>query len=341
NRCFGVTLACAALGLSLVGPKDARACTTAQPQAELHGYPTDGEADVPTDVVPFYNSHTARVHDVAKASFTLVSSEEEAIAVNAEASYAGHVELVPVEPLQPNTIYRIDLSLPSGESVKGVSFTTGDGPFEGALPSPTAFLQHYQFSPDVEYSTCDPQPTGTCVALGTCLPLESSHLSEGNVRGIYVYLYERPTCTTLSGLEQGTPSECISLRSRAPNRTYSAAVQLCRDDGPLLTVNSAQIACTADGLLVQNASPPPREQEELDESEASGDTDGGEATGDTNESEATGDSNESAATGDTNESVRCSLAALGSTGTSYPFALLLAAAALAWITRHSPTRPSE
>jgi len=78
--------------------------------------------------------------------------------------------LSPIELLQPNTDYRIDVSLPNGEMVKGVSFTTGDGPFEGTPSPPNASLQHYQFAPGVPLSSCSPSQTGTCVALASDWP---------------------------------------------------------------------------------------------------------------------------------------------------------------------------
>lgn len=254
GRDFGVALMCVSLGLAAAAPRSAHACTTLLPPAALVGYPADGQADVPTDVVPFYNVVDARIDDVTKAQFELTSSGGPAIAVQAELSHIWYADLSPIELLQPNTEYRLELSLPSGEKVSGVSFTTGAGPFEGTPPPPSASLQHYQFAPDVPLTSCSPQPTGTCVALAGDWPTEVTNLWDGNVDPTYVYLYEGSFFTNLSGLEQGTPFDCVSLRSRAPNGVYSTPVELCRGDGPLLTLSdSDRITCTAEGLRPDGA----------------------------------------------------------------------------------------
>lgn len=249
GRAFGVVM-CVSLALAASAPKSAHACTTLAPPAALIGYPADGQTDVPTNVVPFYNVADARIGDVATAQFELTSAEGAVIEVQAARSHVWHADLVPSELLQPNTEYRIEVSLPNGEMVTGVSFTTGAGPSEGAPPPPSATLQHYQFAPDVPLSSCSPLQTGTCVALPGDLATEVTNLWNGNADPTYVYLYEGSFFTNLSGLDQGTPFDCVSLRSRGPNGVYSTPVELCRGDGPLLTLSgSDQITCTAKGLL--------------------------------------------------------------------------------------------
>lgn len=320
KRDLAVALSCVALGLAFASPRSARACSTAPSPAALVGYPGDGETNVPTDVVPFYNIAIARIADVATAQFALTSAAGDTMAVQAELSHAWHVDLVPVEPLQPNTSYRIGLSLPDGESVSGVSFTTSAGPFQGVPAPPTASLQHYQFASSVPYSSCSPSRTGTCVALSKGLPVEMTHLWNGNADH-YVYLYEGSVFANLSGIDQGTPFDCIRLRSRAPNRVYSAAVQLCRDDGPLVTLTSDEITCTAEGLMQRDAraEPPSVGEDRPGDPEAA--------------------AGANAIDGDTpgpNQSVGCSFSATASLGAGHIVAVLLAAAAVSW--RRASTR---
>ena len=315
NEDFGVVLMCVSLGLAAAVPKSAHACSTVAPPVSLVGYPADGQADVPTNVVPFYNVAFARIDDVATARFELTSSDSAVISMRAEQSHVWHADLLPSELLQPNTEYRIEVSLPNGEMVPGVSFTTGAGPFEGAPPPPSASLQHYQFAPDVPLSSCSSSQTGTCVALAGDLATDVTYLWNGNADPTYVYLYEGSFFTTLSGLDQGTSFDCV--RSRGPNGVYSAPVELCRDDGPLLTLSgSDQITCTAKGLLQGSA---PNEPED--------------SPSDPN---AVPEADDAADAGHANEIASCTLAAPRGSSGWQPFALLFAV--VAWRSRLSYRR---
>jgi len=233
--------------------------------------------------------------------------------------------LSPIELLQPNTDYRIDVSLPNGEMVKGVSFTTGDGPFEGTPPPPNASLQHYQFAPDVPLSSCSPPQTGTCVALASDWAIEVTNLRNGNADPTYVYLYEGSFFTNLSGLEQGTPFDCVSLRSRAPSGVYSTPVELCRGDGPLLTLSgSDRITCTSEGVLQDQAQPGTPSKPEGTPSEPEGTPSEPEDT--PKDPDAIPATDGAADAGGADESASCTLTAPRG-GEWQPFALLFAVAA--------------
>jgi hypothetical protein len=249
KRDLGVVIGSAALAWVLASPGSARACSIAAPPAALVGYPANGQVGVPTDVVPFYDMSTARIGDIASAEFELLSAAGDAIALLAEERYSRKVELVPASPLLPNTKYRIRLAVPNGESVNGVEFITGSGAYEGTPAPPSASLQHYQLEYD-SHSSCGPSRTGTCVMLDGSVPVEVSYASPGGVDPTYVYLQEASFLTNLSGIEQGTPYDCVVLRARAPNGVFSEPVERCREDGAMLTFsNAARLTCTSAGLL--------------------------------------------------------------------------------------------
>jgi MYXO-CTERM domain-containing protein len=63
------------------------------------------------------------------------------------------------------------------------------------------------------------------------------------------YLYERGAWTNLSGIDQGTQDNCVELRTRAANGTYSEPIVLCGKDAPHYRLTgSPDLTCTADGL---------------------------------------------------------------------------------------------
>lgn len=249
KRDLAAALCAAALAWVLAAPSSAEACSIPAPPAALLGYPANGQVGVPTDVVPFFDMSTAGIGDPATATFELLSTGGDAIAVRLEQRYAWKVELIPASPLLPNTEYLIRLALPNGQSVGDVEFTTGGDAYEGTPAAPSAWLQHYRLD-NTAYTSCSPAPTGTCVALDGPLPVEVSYASRGGVDPTFVYLHQESFLTNLSGLEQGTPYECLILRARAPNGVFSEPVERCRDDGPLVTLsNVARLTCTSAGLF--------------------------------------------------------------------------------------------
>lgn len=74
---------------------EASACTILQPPLDLVGYPQDGAVDVPTDVVPLYETATARFEGMQHvgAHFTLTSEEGELVPLVQRVSHIWHVEL--------------------------------------------------------------------------------------------------------------------------------------------------------------------------------------------------------------------------------------------------------
>lgn len=244
---------------ALAGYGEASACTMLQPPLDLVGYPQDGAVDVPTDVVPLYETVTARLEgrQHVGAHFTLTSEEGELVPLVRRLSHIWHVELTPERPLAPNTTY--ELSYRAAEELDRVTFTTGDGAFVRALEPPAALLEHYEWLHGTGGS-CEPGPTGTCVVIPAGTPVELSFIdSFGQEQGSY--FYSAPTLISLSGINQGTNYECVKLRTRGPNATYSEPVVLCGADYPVSKLQGGKsVACTPEGLtqdgrLVASTSP--------------------------------------------------------------------------------------
>jgi hypothetical protein len=225
----------------------ADACVTLLPPASLVGLPANGDTEVPTDVVPFYASLRA---PPGQGSFVLISSGGDQVAVAAATRDPSTIELTPQNQLLPNTQYTLrgTWTTSSGENVVlELGFTTGPGPLSSPPAPPSAFLQHYAFEGSL--TSCSPPRTGTCVALPAGVVVGATELDAIGQAPFGEYLHRGPFFVNLSGIDQGTPSTCIRLRTRALNATYSDPVTLCGAGAPLVRLDGDQkIACTPDGF---------------------------------------------------------------------------------------------
>src|SRR6478752_7879491 len=256
RRGSGVGAACAALVLGVLGTLPAAACLGVAPPPALIGYPSDGDVEVPTDVVPFYDL-SYPLSALTSADFTLSSSAGDAIGLQSATAQRNILDLTLGKTLEPNTTYTLSATLQHVEGgsdvVDTVTFTTGAGPVSGLPAPPQAFLQHYQFGQPLA-SSCSPWAEGTCVAVSDALPIEETSIDEFGQEDFTVYLHQKPWFTDLSGINQGTPFRCVKLRTRAANATYSAPLVLCGADAPLFTLRgSERIACTSQGLTQDDA----------------------------------------------------------------------------------------
>jgi hypothetical protein len=232
--------------------RSAQACSIAAPPPALSGSPSQGDIDVPTDVVPFYELYAAGIDNPQQASFKLESAAGDAVALSAQQTHVWTFALVPERPLQPQTAYTLSATLPasvnSGETkMLQLKFKTGNGPVATTPEPPQGSLQHYRFSQPAQ-STCSPASSGTCVALTSGFPVEATDIDEFG-QELSSYLYRGPWFTNLSGIDQGTNFTCVRLRTRAPNGAYSTPVDLCGAGAPLVTLSGREdIACTAAGI---------------------------------------------------------------------------------------------
>jgi len=191
----------------------------------------------------------ALVDDGVPGMFTLAAMDSVEVAVTARRVHYWNYELVPAEALAPNTAYELTGRwLVAGAMVtKTLRFTTGAGPLEGAPAMPDAMLEHYQLTLEL-FSSCDPQPSGSCLSFGDGdAMVEYAHVDEfGQVHE--PYLGRGSAMTNLSGIDQGTNFDCVKLRTRAMNGTYSEPQTLCRADGSLTQLTSTDLGCAPEGL---------------------------------------------------------------------------------------------
>lgn len=242
--------ACALVALVLVygTPRASRACTYAF-ESRYVGSPSDGDIDVPTDVVLTVEGIALwpDQRDLANIDAVLSSDDGAELALSVARPYVWSYTWTPERRLQPNTSYRFTLSDPEGDPVS-IGFTTGAGPLDDELPPPPpAFLQHYQLV-NGPLSSCSPWQSGTCVAVPDDLWVQARSIDEFGQLG-EPYLHRGAYLGNLSGIEQGTSDRCVELRSRASNGALSDAVTLCGDSAPLFDFDDeASVECTSAGF---------------------------------------------------------------------------------------------
>jgi hypothetical protein len=226
------------------------------PPVALVGYPAENATQVPTDVVPIFDTIRANVTQGAalgNSTFELRSAGGAVIPVVATlAPYAWHFELTPQTPLAPNTAYALVATLPAygGGTVKSsVFFTTGGGPAAPAVKPSDVFLQNYRYQGPI--NSCGPSQTGTCVAI----PAPDRFVTirrTGPFAPDTTYLLRSSEITTTltTGLPPGSPpAGCLEIRARSPNGSLSEPVTRCAEFAPLLELpDSTAIACTSQGL---------------------------------------------------------------------------------------------
>jgi hypothetical protein len=249
-------LVCAIAGValaSLSSVESATACSVALPPPELFGYPENGAADVPTDVLPMYRRSRLEGYR-GEPSFELSSAAGQSVPLTKSSGGGWYIELRPSQDLDPSTRYVLRASGESDEAPLQIEFTTGDGPLS-EIPAPPAIgLQHYtlrSFTP----TTCSPWENGTCVSFPDASDgvfVEATHFVSGvdNSDDGYLYVSRDPWFINIAGLpDQGTPWDCVRFRNRAANGSLSEPTVRCREDGELVAiVGSEDIACTSQGI---------------------------------------------------------------------------------------------
>jgi hypothetical protein len=217
--------------------------------------PANGDTDVPTDVVPFYDSN--RVPSNIKVVLTS-STTGTTIRATPSTSQMWTTSFTPERALEPSTKYTLHGTWDSvGTGTGGptsvdlsLEFTTGAGPYEGLPPPPAARIQHYQIT-GAAVTSCSPPQTGSCISYPDGLAVDFEPFVAGSDAGSFSppYLFRESFLWDLSGIMQGTPDDCVRLKARAPNGKLSAPTVLCRNDGPLVMLTgSDEIRCTSQGI---------------------------------------------------------------------------------------------
>lgn len=294
-RNYGVALTAGGLlGPVVLDAPPAGACSLEPLPPALVGYPDEGAIDVPTDVLPIYAVGLAWAGlrepfelqspfptEGLPASFELVDNAGAITPLFVGGDAGSFVELVPETELTPMTHYVLrslaDRSVGDGLQL---SFTTGDGPLTTLPAPPVAALQHYSFEADAPTS-CSPLSHGTCIYFSAAAPagvyIEGRQFQAGTGYATSSPLLSRtPFIVNLSGMNQGTHFDCIELRNRAPNGTFSDSITRCRGDGELQDIRGSEaIACTEFGMAQdgQLLSTEPAEGDESDTAELADTTD--------------------------------------------------------------------
>jgi hypothetical protein len=233
-------------------PQRAEACQSEAPDPDFAwGEPADGATGVPTDVVPYYRLPTFvdRIEAEVPGTFTLRTTSSVEVALVPRHAQTYVYELVPAERLDPSTTYVLTGRwVVDGRAIEEtIQFTTGAGALEAAPAKPDASIEHYEVV-GKSGNSCEPSPTGSCVALGDPdRTVEYSHVDEFGQLG-EPNLGRGSVWTDLSGLGQDPGYECLSLRTRAINGTYSEPQVICGDDGPVTQLGAFDVACTSSGL---------------------------------------------------------------------------------------------
>src|SRR5688572_27097482 len=232
----------------------ALACLVPPPPIGLVGLPADGERNVPTNVVAVYASAYANLHaeeEIVRARFELTSSSGAIVPLTPQVRFAHHFELVPETALEPSTEYTLRATLPTQPTYEpsvavSLSFTTGDKPVTGTPAPPNARMQHYH-STDTVVSSCDPGLDGSCIFFPRGTGVELSYSFAPDTR----YLVFGGWGTNLTGVNQGNPATCATLRTRAADGTMSEPRELCREDAETLSVpDLTGLGCTENGLAI-------------------------------------------------------------------------------------------
>ena len=245
-----ICVACAVLAIGVFDNRTASACSERPPTPALRGYPSDGAEGVPTDVVPFFSNEGG----LWIVEVTLTSAAGDAIAAQVASAQLRIIDVTFEKALQPNTTYALVAKLgrsagPDEVESLSLSFTTGAGPVSEAPAPPEASLQSYRFSQRL-LSNCTLGTEASCVAVTSALPVEESDTDAAGHDSQFVRLRTEPW---LIDSKRG-PTDCLKLRARAPNATYSSPVVLCGDDAPpFMICGSERIACTSQEITHDGA----------------------------------------------------------------------------------------
>jgi hypothetical protein len=230
--------------------RPAHACLTVVEYAPPRTLPAQGQEGVPTDVAMLVELSAMHLDpsDPLSGLCTLRTLDGVLVPSTTERVADWHAEVRPAAALASGTSYELAIRVPLEDGsvvTETVTFTTGTGPLEAELSPPVGLLQHWVISPDVPLNSCDRLREGTCVALPAGELVEATALHAGGVEAPGASLHDGPFTHDLTG--RGS-FECIRLRRRAMNGTYSEPSVLCGADAPSVELSGPELSCTTDGI---------------------------------------------------------------------------------------------
>jgi hypothetical protein len=231
----------------------AEACTWLPPgPPELIGLPSEG-VPAPTDVLPTFDRAHANMSAPSSIARFVLRTADTVIPLTPAYPYPSVFTLAPPQPLQPNTSYVLEATLPvrtGGTVTDTVTFTTGGGAAAPPGPPHGVFLQNFLLTGAVD--TCDPRP-GTCVAIPYDVVATPANLFGQETGQSDLWQSSRFTVLTQSS-PHGDPSGCMSFRARGQNGALSEPVVRCAATSPAVVVNAEKkLACTATGITENGA----------------------------------------------------------------------------------------
>jgi hypothetical protein len=236
----------------LVAPHQAAACSVAPPAPTLVGQPANGDRQVPTNVVLYYEVPARTANPPGDYMLRTESGEQVALGVSLAAT-PPYVELKPASELRPNTRYRLDAQwhmLNGAMSETWLTFETGAGPLEQRPDAPRAVLHTYQLG-RISGSSCGPMSTATCVSVAD----DESYIEVSLIDALgqaQPPVLKRGSFMLLPLSAGGAGSRCVELRVRAADGTRSELLRLCGEEGYdadlSMLVTDPQVLCAAKGL---------------------------------------------------------------------------------------------
>jgi hypothetical protein len=249
------------LAVGVTATEVADACTFPRLPPQLDGYPGDGAVDVPIDVVPFYDAGAAWLgwdeRGLQGGTLTLRDPNGTEVPITIQDPHTRTLTLVPDAELQPNAHYSLELAASdAGNEAVSMILEFETGTHRAAAPEPPpAFLQHYEFLDSREPACASNWRRGTCLAFPDGVTVVGTYTdADGTPWGSFNgELWTKPTFVDLTGIDQGTPYECVELRTRAANGTFSEPTRLCGADAAFFALDGNDGAvCTPEGISFQS-----------------------------------------------------------------------------------------
>lgn len=236
-------------------PAPAWACSQVPDVPVLLGQPAEDDVRVPTNVVLHYAVPAAMLRyedppDLVPGEFELRAETGEQAELSVTRPKPGLLELVPAEPLLPETVYTLTAHWKASngdQAESALTFETSDGPVDAAPEPPDAVMRHYELERD-HSASCGPRMTGSCISIEDDRAIIEYTFFDrfGNEQASHLL---RGSHLTFDGMG---PGECVDVRRFGSNGIRSQSLRLCADDAPRSDLTALRgdpsVSCGAAGL---------------------------------------------------------------------------------------------